>query len=98
MIIDFNLNTKPTYQELKEWFLSNIDNLPNTLDGGYKYYYDVKGTCQTWINQIDSEIEVHKDEIKRSALARSGISNLKMLYEELQKIEDWNKERHKINW
>ena len=83
------------YDQLKGWFEKNIDNLPETLDGGCKYYRDVRFSAETWIYQADQVKEkfkgVHSDAvIDKNAIVRSSTRNLAMLYYELQKLGSWN--------
>jgi len=83
------------YDQLKEWFEKNVDNLPDTLDGGYKYYRDVRFSAELWTYQADQIKEkfkgIHSNSvIEKNAIVRSSTRNLAMLYYELQKLESWN--------
>lgn len=94
-MIDFNikLTDKTTYKELKEWYLSIMDELPSKLDGEFKYYLTLKSTTQFWINSIDQELLYHSKPTKK---AKKIKDNLKMLYHELQDLEVWDKPQEKI--
>lgn len=91
-------NNSP-YSEIRSYFVENMQNLPNTLDGETKYYMDVKFTANLWIEQIDNAIKEMKSKgmpIHRSAIAVSGKNNLITLYNDLQDIDAWNQPKQKF--
>lgn len=73
-----------TYEESATWLREHWNELPQTLDGGYKYYRDVKGTLRYWAELIksDSVTQKEKESTKHKVI---------MAVSELQDRSNWNK-------
>ena len=87
------LKKKSSFKDLEKWFTENMDILPETLDGGCKYYFKLKDTISLYIQQVYIEIDRHGLEYvksKKSALANASKRNLYSIYEDLQIRENWN--------
>jgi len=87
------LKEKPTYNELRSWFIENMDEFPEKLDSLKSegvYYNDVKFTAKLHIDIVDSEIQKHGSDIKRSKIAIASNNRLIAIYESLKKKENWN--------
>ena len=79
------------YKDLKEWFLSNLDELPEMINGQRIVQYNVKETCLMWLDTIQTLIDERKNP-KKSDLALNAKNKLAILYEELQDPNNWNRE------
>ena len=83
------LNKESKFSEIKKWFEGA--ELPSTLDARHIYYGNVPNTVEIYISQIESEIErLGAENVKRSAVAKSGKNNLLKLYESLKDVSKWN--------
>jgi hypothetical protein len=89
--MNFNLPEQPSYSELKKWMLENMDSMPKTLDSGYIYYLDVKGSVNIYIDAVERRIIELGAGVQKDAIARAKKANLKALYENLKVKENWNK-------
>ena len=88
------LNKDSNFGEIKNWFETNMDLLPVTLDSKHIFYNNIKFTAKLYISNVISEIErLGIKDIRSSAIARTSKVNLYMMYENLQFIDNWNADR-----
>lgn len=90
MLTENTITGETPYGKIKEWFETNIDQLPKTLDGETKYYADVKFTVRIWINQVDTIILTDPRGVKNSNQARAAKTNLITIWKDLQYKPGWN--------
>ena len=82
------------YSEIRKYFLDNMESFPNTLDGGHRYWMNVKKTARLFVDQVDRELIRMKEsglKANRSKIAISGKNNLIELYNDLQNLDAWDK-------
>jgi hypothetical protein len=94
--MDFNLPENPTFTQLKTWFESNRNELPNTLQGDGVFYINVKHTADIIIQKVEHRISVC-DKPAKDRIAISEKNQLFKLYQDLQNREEWNKPLPKLN-
>lgn len=90
MLTPANITHQTPYSEIKAWFETNMDQLPETLDGECKYYRTVAWTAQLYIDTVEREKEKWGDQIKKSTLAKAAKANLVTMWKDLQDPEAWN--------
>lgn len=94
------LTNKSSFKDLENWFAKNLDELPETLESDCRYYADLKSTIKQHIRQVYIEADrlgIEEVKKKRSALANASKGNLYTIYVDLQKRENWNAPRPKLN-
>ena len=81
------------YSELKDWFLKNEKDLPETLAGApWIHYNNVKQTAFLSINLIESRIKEHGfKKAKKLIQVQAAKSSLENLFNHLKEEENWNK-------
>ena len=77
-----------SYAKIREYYCNT--ELPETLVGTDKYYFSLKSTIFIWLSDVDSEIEIHGSNVKKSLKAMTTKKRLIDLYFELKKKENWN--------
>lgn len=76
------------YQELKQYFEDNWSDLPDTLDGGHKYYCNVRFTVELLMHRIENDIEKNG---KPTIIARTSKDQLQELHKDLKERDRWDK-------
>jgi hypothetical protein len=85
------------YSDIRSYFKEQIElnNIPYRLDSEDKYYFDLVGTINLLIDQVDYEIESQKKAgataRQMSYQARQAKIKLVLIYQALQIAENHNK-------
>ena len=93
-MIDNNLK----YSQIRSRFISefgiNLEDMPRSLDGIYKYYRNPAVNAAIWIELIDAEMEAVKENPKGSDIskdAKDAKRKLVILLADLKNREGWDK-------
>lgn len=74
-----------TYDDLKKYFVDNLDNLPTTIEAKHIKVNDLRNAVTICINAIETIKRNAPETLRTSSVSRSSKARLKTFYDILNK-------------
>ena len=75
-----------TYDQLRTWFMENMDRIPKELKTELATYPDLHFTIRNRIQTLDSLIKIHGSKISKSNNAVENKRHLMLIYEAVKDL------------